>query len=147
MTIRRLALLFVLLQFPAASGWSQSEPLGRLFFTPQQRAVLDRQRQLNLMPNRMGQEDSGSLTINGVVKRSSGRHTTWVNGIPNTEAEAIPGVLVPPDESSRGKMKAGNDRKDPPLKVGETYRRDSGEKQDLLNGGEIAIRRADAGRR
>lgn len=143
MTGRKPFLLFLLLQLPISSGWPQSEPLGRLFFTPQQRAALERQRQLNLLPNRAEQEDAEPLTINGIVHRSSGRHTTWVNGVPNTDA--ISGIPVPSMEGSRGKARIESDAKAPPLKVGETYRRSSGERQDLLNGGEIAIRRPGAG--
>lgn len=135
-------LLCLLLQ--PSSAWAQSETLGRLFFTPQQRATLDRQRHLNLLQNRAGQEDPGSVTINGVVQRSGGRHTTWVNGVPSTDGDAIPGVQISPVEGNRGTVRIGGDKKDPTLKVGETYRHNSGERQDLLNGGEIAIRRPGA---
>lgn len=147
MTNRKPLFVFLLLQLPIASGWPQSEPLGRLFFTPQQRAMLDRQRQLSLLPNRASQEDNGSFTINGLVQRSSGRHTTWVNGIPNSDAEAAAGVIARPMEGGRGTVRIDGEAKDPALKVGETYRRNSGERQDLLNGGEIVIRRPGAASR
>jgi len=96
---------------------AEEAPLGRLFFTPQQRATLDRQR-LYAPPSRAGLDRESSYTINGEVRRSSGRVTRWING----EAEA--GATSPT-----------------PVAVGDTYHPASGERQDLLRGGQLLIRR------
>ena len=72
LTHRLLLLLLIAAQNLA---WAEQEPLGRLFFTPQQRAALDRQRQLNrnFIPNAPDTETA--QTLNGEVRRSSGRST------------------------------------------------------------------------
>ncbi len=95
-----------------------SEPLGRLFHTPQQRAVLDQKRLGNHGPT----EESGPLTINGMVRRSSGRQTIWLNGQPNDD-RFIP--TLPSDS-----------------KVGHTIQPTTGEKEDLLDRGSIVINHA-----
>src|SRR6195256_4253384 len=56
------------------------ENLGRLFFTEQQRQDLDRRRQANIRETAVVVESS--VTVNGQVSRSSGRSTTWLNGVP-----------------------------------------------------------------
>jgi len=56
------------------------ENLGRLFFTEQQRQDLDRRRQANIQETAVVVEST--VTVNGQVSRSSGRSTTWINGVP-----------------------------------------------------------------
>ncbi len=118
MTIpRSLVLLFLALGQSAA--WAQPEPLGRLFFTPQQRAALDRQRQLN--PNFLANATDAdtSLTINGEVRRSNGRSTRWINGEAQWNGNA-PAARVP---------------------VGDTFHPGTGERESLLGEGRIVVRR------
>jgi len=98
---------------------AQQAPLGRLFFTPEQRATLDRQRQYQQTEV---QGTTGSITVNGLVRRSSGKVTTWVNG------EARDNDNQPPSESGKNS-----------ILVGERLNQASGELQDLLQGGEIKI--------
>lgn len=52
------------------------ETLGRLFFSPERRQQLDRQRELNVLDQQQVLVDP-TLTIDGVVTRSSGRRTAW----------------------------------------------------------------------
>jgi len=114
---RPLLLLFLTLGQSAA--WAQPEPLGRLFFTPQQRAGLDRQRQLN--PNFLANttDADSSLTINGEVRRSSGRGTRWINGEAQWNGNP-PAIRVP---------------------VGDTFHPSTGERESLLGEGRIIVRR------
>ena len=51
-----------------------AEELGRLFFTPQERDNLDRQRR--------GERSTFNRApaVNGYIKRSDGRNTIWVDG-------------------------------------------------------------------
>ena len=111
------ALLLVLacVQSPA---WAQTEPLGRLFFTPQQRAALDRQRETN--PNFLANttEEENSLTINGEVRRSNGRSTRWINGEAQWKSSA-PAARVP---------------------VGDTFHPSTGERESLLGEGRIVVK-------
>ncbi len=112
MMTRTLALLLLLACAPA---WAQEPGLGRVFFSPEKRASLDRLRLQNAPTGR--DADSGPLTYNGYVRRSTGREIQWVNGVPQEAAGA-------------GRQ---------PLRVGETLDPGSGEKQDLLKGGRIGI--------
>ncbi len=112
-------LLLLFLAWVQSAAWAQPEPLGRLFFTPQQRAALDRQRQLN--PNFLASaaDADSSLTINGEVRRSSGRNTRWINGEAQSNGNA-PAARVP---------------------VGDTFHPGTGERESLLGEGRIIIRR------
>ena len=66
-----LALLAIVCAMPCATT---AEELGRLFFTPERRQQLDHQRQFNIEERSKVPEDP-TLTINGVVTRSSGKRT------------------------------------------------------------------------
>ncbi|MDP5241225.1 hypothetical protein Q9Q94_16920 [Uliginosibacterium sp. 31-16] len=59
------------------------QELGRLFHTPQQRAVLDELRRRNARISREQQSDT--ITLQGIVRRSSGRSTVWINGQAHSE--------------------------------------------------------------
>lgn len=118
----RVAATFLLLALTPTAR-PQSEPLGRLFFTPEQRAVLDRQRLADQLPGGSASKDGAAYTINGIVKRSSGRQTTWINGTPIDNGVRLTG-------------------KGAPLKAGETVHTNTGEREDLLNGGEIVVKRS-----
>jgi len=110
----RTALLILLTQSPA---WADAETLGRLFHTPEQRAALDRQRLLN--PGNAGATDNeASQTLNGEVRRSSGRDTRWINGEASTNASA------------------------PRIPVGDTLHPGSGERERLLGDGKIIVKPA-----
>lgn len=122
MTFGARAISILLLLPLASTAESQSEPLGRLFFTPGQRAQLDRLRQSGLSGNALGNDES--LTINGQIIRHDGKRMTWINGRPITDFE-LP--------------TAATNTRD--LKVGETLHQDSGERKDLLKGGRLTVTR------
>lgn len=68
----------------AAAGVSAAEPLGRLFYTPAQRAQLDTLRaQKNVAPPAQETKEPPvipeALTYSGIVRRSDGRSTVWIN--------------------------------------------------------------------
>ena len=116
------------------------EELGRLFFTPERRQALDRQRQFNIQEKQEIPEDP-TLTINGVVTRSSGKRTVWINGVAQNDNEKPSGVTVIPNRKAPGKLvvqssdaPAGNAR------VGGTVNRNTGEATDLLGDGEIKLK-------
>lgn len=56
---------------------AQSEELGRLFFTPEERAQLERQHVLSA--DEAG-NDSHSLVVNGMIQRDGGKRIIWING-------------------------------------------------------------------
>lgn len=71
----------------ALPAYPQDGALGRLFFTPQQRATLDRQRRQS--PN---ESQVASDKLNGEVRRSSGKNTRWINGAAHYVNDAPLGV-------------------------------------------------------
>ena len=90
--MRRLNIA-LLLALAASPCLAEPPQLGRLFFTAEQRARLDLQRQRNpgFQPNA---DDEASITINGEVRSSNGRRTRWINGEVNWEGNA-PSAPVP----------------------------------------------------
>lgn len=116
--MRRRRLSVLLLALAALPAWPQSETLGRLFFTPPQRAALDRERLLGISQRPSGLDGDASYTFNGEVRRSSGKNTRWINGEPQTAGGRGPGV--------------------PP---GDTYHPATGEHESLLGDGTIVIKR------
>ena len=65
---------FLLACIPAASA----DTLGRLFFTPEQRMHLDYEYARNA-PTEGG--SSPFVTVNGIVQKTGGARTVWVNGV------------------------------------------------------------------
>lgn len=68
-----LPLLCLLVMQHSAHG----KELGRLFFTPEQRRMLE--------SGHFGagtENQSSTVVVNGIVQRSGGRRTVWINGIP-----------------------------------------------------------------
>lgn len=56
---------------------ANAEGLGRLFFTPEQRAQLEQNKLQSTDPG----DNSRVLTVNGIVQKHGGARTVWVNGI------------------------------------------------------------------
>ena len=133
----RLALVAFVFAMPSATS---AEELGRLFFTPERRQQLDHQRQFNLEEQREAPDDP-TLTINGVVTRSSGKRTVWVNGIMQNETDFSNKAWVAPLRKDPGRVIIQPDSSpDTKARVGDTVNRDTGKSTDLLNGGLIKIR-------
>lgn len=91
------ALLFI--GIPTANAAN----LGRLFFTPEQRAQLDYAYARNAPAQGSA---SPILTVNGIVQKNGGARTVWVNGIaqsagnrgernPTTQSVTVPGKSHP----------------------------------------------------
>lgn len=132
-------IVLVLMAMPGPSAIAE-EKLGRLFFTPERREMLDRQRQYNIQDPSEDREDP-MLTINGVVTRSSGKRTVWVNGVPQDGTNAASAASVIPNRKDPGKVVVRtSELSTAQAKVGETLNRDTGEAADLLGGGRISIR-------
>lgn len=101
---KKLVLAALLLAAVTASA----EELGRLFFTPEQRAQLEHGKSQNI--------DSGinshALTVNGIVQKDGGARTVWINGIPQQnggEDDRAPESLSisAPAQSKPVKVKVG----------------------------------------
>jgi len=85
-----------------AATFCRAAPLGRLFFTPEQRAQMEYSKSQG--------NDSGSsaraLTVNGIVQKHGGKRTAWINGVPQQAGNsdehapdslpvAVPGISKP----------------------------------------------------
>jgi len=81
---------------------SFSEPLGRLFFTSEQRAQFERPR----IQNTDTRSNDNILTVNGIVQKDGGQRTAWINGVaqqvgksdantPGTVPVTLPGTSKP----------------------------------------------------
>lgn len=77
MTARLAAAIVLML----GAGTAASADLGRLFFTPAQRATLDNLRQQNIPGSDKEQAAPAQqyVSVNGVVRRSDGKSTVWLN--------------------------------------------------------------------
>ena len=60
---------------------AQADELGRLFFSPQERAQLDYEHAQNATPDN-GNNNSSGLIVNGIVQKDGGPRTVWINGVP-----------------------------------------------------------------
>ena len=105
------------------------ENLGRLFFTPQQRQDLDRRRRANILDATISTERS--VTVNGQVSRSSGRTTTWLNGVPLESARS-------PRDPARATLSGEGDTS-VTVKIGQTLDKGRGEVKDPIEGGRIVV--------
>jgi hypothetical protein len=130
-----VGLVGLVLLVPARAAGVQE--LGRLFFTPEKRALLDRQRALNIQEARTLQ--GNTMSLDGVVYRSSGKGTVWVNRQAQAEGEsARTGVtaVVSPRTPGSAILTPGEETP-AQLKVGETVNRATGERNTRLGNGRI----------
>ncbi len=115
--------------------------LGRLFLTPDWRASLERQRQLNIQETRS--LEGGDMRLDGVVVRSSGKTTVWVNNRPQSEGASDTGVsaALSRQQPDRATLMTGAEAP-ADLKVGATLNRTTRETSGGLADGEIQVHRA-----
>lgn len=136
--MKRLAMLGLLAAFLHSSPALALAQLGRLFFTPEQRHELDRRRTANVQEATPVIQDS-TLTVEGYVSRSSGRTTTWINGVPHYDTQHG-------SDPTRVRIKAGENEPEVELKVGQTLDRLKQETSDALGNGRIVIEPVPAAR-
>lgn len=143
-----LAVLYMaILTLSSSAAYAQTQPLGRLFFTPERRAVLERQRQLNIQEKTQETIEVASLHLNGVVRRSGNKTTVWVNGRPQAIDNANAGIQAIPSakEADRVGIRVGEENP-ASLRVGETLNRATQEMTNGLAGGQLQINRGDGAR-
>lgn len=122
-------------QTAAPSSQVAPVPIQRLFFSAEKRATLDRQRTQNLQQIRS--LHGATLDLDGMVQRSSGKSTVWINGQPQNENEAARNgvnVLLSPKTPGKAQIAPG-DESPTALKVGETINRATGERNNRLGNG------------
>lgn len=95
---------FVLLVAISLVSSAQAGSLGRLFFTPEQRAQLEYNRARNAAAEEG--DTTSVLMVNGIVQKHGGGRTVWINGkaqnagksdehSPESLAVAVPGKAQP----------------------------------------------------
>lgn len=145
MSIRHPVLALSILLIATGLSAQEAPRLGRLFMTPEWRANLERRRQLDIKETR--NLEGGTMRLDGIVSRSSGKSTVWVNNRPQNESERDTGVAasVLPRQPGKATLTAGSE---PPadLKVGVTLNRATRETEGGLASGEIRINRAAPGK-
>jgi hypothetical protein len=122
-----------------------AQELGPLFFTPEQRQELDRQREFGLSGQNEISRDATTinptLTIDGVVTRSSGKRTVWINGVAQDGQESDQGVTTITKRENPGAIIVQpGDGPATHANIGDTVNRNTGETTGLLGGGQIHIK-------
>ena len=137
----------------AGAGSAQGQELGRLFFTPEQRAALDARRKARV-PDKPAAEPVTVLPVtrvDGAVRRGGGKSTVWVDGEMIPEGAQADGARVTPRSPNPGSVSipSGENAQRHDLRVGESLDRGSGEVRDVIGEGEIKIgpRRAVPGKK
>jgi len=125
------------------SAVADAQELGRLFFTPEQRASLDARRKARVPDKPAAVVVASPVTrVDGYVKRSSGPSTVWING--ESVSEGAP--EAPRIDTSRGasgsvSISVGEAGSRVRLRPGEALDRGNGEVKDVIGDGEIRVRR------
>lgn len=119
------------------AGRTDETPIGRLFYTPERRLALERQRASNRPTER--QVESRQLSFDGLVQRSSGKRTVWVNGRPLTENDdGVLRVTPRPDQPGRARLTIPNEGGHD-MAVGSAVNRDTGEASSPLKNGQVRV--------
>ncbi|HXZ91617.1 MAG TPA: hypothetical protein VEG36_01935 [Burkholderiales bacterium] len=143
----RVAGTLIAIALAACAAAAQAEELGRLFFTPEQRAQLDERRKAHV-PDKPAAVliESPSTRLDGYVKRAHGKSTLFVNGEAIPEGVETEGMRVVPDRAStdRATIFTGDGGRRVPLKVGESLDRGTGAVRDVVDG-EVRVVRPKAG--
>ena len=110
---------------------------GRLFFAPAKRQGLDQQRRTLQYQETVVEGDT--LSLNGVVTRSTGRWTMWINGTPVSERDGS-ATGVAPTRDGGGRLSAGGATSRPlVVSVGDSVERASGQRSSPLGEGRIRV--------
>jgi len=142
--MKRLAPLALLLALLSA-GPAAAQELGRLFFTPEQRAALDARRAARLPDKPAAVAESPTTRVDGYVKRSSGKSTVWVDGEAMPDGLQLEGLrLQRGNDPTRVTVTIGEDGRRIVLRVGESLDRATGEVKDVIGDGEVRIGRGGA---
>ena len=130
--IARAALTLLLLAAAAAPA----AELGRLFFTPAQRAALDAARKQNVRveianedterPQQPAAPAPRDLSVNGLIQRSDGKSTVWVNNKPLAGDTAGGYNVTTRRGDNRVNLTAPDGGRSVQLKVGQTLEVQSG---------------------
>lgn len=101
----RITLLLPVLLLAALPAAHAAELTGRLFFTPEQRAQLDQLRRQKAVASQVRDEPiPETVTYNGIIRRSDGKTTIWMNNQQLSDAELRNGQTVTGSVSRDGRI-------------------------------------------
>jgi hypothetical protein len=118
--------------------------LGRMFYTPAQRATLDNARKQNIKvdignDNEQAAPVPQNLSVNGLVRRSDGKSTVWMNNRIVTDRNVSGVAVVPSRNDNRVKLTVPDSGRSVDLKVGQTIEVVSGRIEESFARREIPI--------
>jgi hypothetical protein len=120
--------LWIMCLLPAALPWHTAwaaESLGRLFFTPAQRNTLDSGKQPSRSP-KAAPPGPQTAKLNGVVTRSDGETTVWLNGHALRKNDPAIKASASASDPSAARVELPASKNAVRLKVGQRYVRSSG---------------------
>ncbi|MEN6586101.1 MAG: hypothetical protein ABFE02_08685 [Sulfuricella sp.] len=125
------------LMFLPSLGMAAEQSLGRLFFTPEQRARMDaaRQQERSIRIDTEQQDNApldANMTLNGVVTRSDGKTTVWINNREQSGDKAVAGIAVPTRGKAAGQVSITmpDAKRSVRLKVGQSIDLNSGKVEE-----------------
>jgi hypothetical protein len=126
------SLCLVLLMLVAWPAYAADASLGRLFFTPAQRKALEEARRNNTRAEVQAAEKPArppvrNVTVTGLVRRSDGESTVWVNGKP-VDGVTTDGLKVRVTAGQQGAVIVHEPTQ------GHTLRLKVGQRADILTG-------------
>jgi hypothetical protein len=110
------------------AGEAGAAELGRLFFTPAQRGLLDNARKQNIRVDVGNDREQPrapvpqNVSVSGLVQRSDGKSTVWLNSRPVTEQQQAGGGIFVTTHSKEPavKLTVPESGRSVDLKVGQT---------------------------
>ncbi len=144
----RRACLLLICACVLAPAPAVAQELGRLFFTPEQRAVLDARRRQRLPDKPAPVAISPTTRVDGYVKRSRGKSTIWLDGNAIADGVRPDGIRVyRGSDPTRVRIAVGDDNRRVTVRVGQTVDRATGEIKDAIGAGELRVKRREAASR
>lgn len=130
-------ILALLLVFLPSLGMAAEQSMGRLFFTSEQRARMDvarqHERSIKIEAEQQDNEPpAANITLNGVMTRSDGKTTVWINNKEQSGEKAGSTVAVQGRGGARGQISVitSDAKRAIPLKVGQSLDVASGQVEE-----------------
>lgn len=114
MATARADLLVVALALAAPAGAAE---LGTLFHSPEERANLEKLRRGEVVQEEALAAPARKPEVTGFVRRSDGRNTVWINGVPVAVAGARGEALMDPETVRSGEGGTVRIERDKPAEV------------------------------
>ncbi len=110
----------------------EENALDKLFTTSNQRQKIDNFRKGKSIGSVREQVSPTDVKVQGIVTRSGGKSTVWVNGQSTLESNTVGGVRVSPGriDSNTNKVSVSVNNKSVRLKPGQVWSEDTGQISD-----------------